>query len=154
MPTNNKTSLGLNSWLGTDKPKRSDFVEDNTLLDSLLNSHFADNTRHFTADDRTLLSQAFVMGTYIGDGQAQQVITLPFAPRLVIVFYMRKGALSYRSGYYENNFGIIGPAGAMTGLYLDKDKLTVCQDATAPAAGGVKTNLNSSNGMYVYTAFR
>ena len=36
MPTNNKTpKLKLNSWLGTDKPMRSDFVEDNTLTVSV-----------------------------------------------------------------------------------------------------------------------
>ena len=34
MPTSNKTEhLGLNQWLGTDKPKRADFVEDNAAID-------------------------------------------------------------------------------------------------------------------------
>ena len=35
MPTSNKTpALSLNNWLGTDKPMRSDFTEDNLILDS------------------------------------------------------------------------------------------------------------------------
>ena len=35
MPTENKTAnLGLNSWLGTDKPQRADFVEDNRYSDN------------------------------------------------------------------------------------------------------------------------
>ena len=40
MPTEQKTSLGLNRWQGTDKPARSDFVADNETLDALLTEHF------------------------------------------------------------------------------------------------------------------
>ena len=37
MPTSNKTpALSLNNWLGTDKPMRSDFTEDNLILDSVI----------------------------------------------------------------------------------------------------------------------
>ena len=42
MPTEQKTSLGLNRWQGTDKPARSDFVADNETLDTLLTEHFGD----------------------------------------------------------------------------------------------------------------
>lgn len=156
MPTNQKTPLGLNSWLGTDKPKRSDFVDDNTLLDGLLTGHFNDASKHLAAGDRTLLTQAFVMGGYTGSGAAQQSVTLPFEARLVIVFCLRSPALAYRSGggYYENNFSIVGPGGGMTGLYLDKAKLTVTQGLTVPSAGGIRTNLNAEDEEYVYIAFR
>jgi hypothetical protein len=156
MPTNNKTSLGLNSWVGTDKPKRSDFVDDNTLLDSLLTAHFNDNAKHLTENDRTLLTQAFASGIYVGNGQAQQDVTLPFEAHLVIVFALNKPAVLYRSsgGYYENNFAVIGSGGAMGGLSLTKAKLSVSEDQAAPAAGGTKTNLNNSGSAYVYIAFR
>ena len=33
MPAINKTSLGLNQWLGNEYPKRIDFVEDNKIID-------------------------------------------------------------------------------------------------------------------------
>ena len=45
MPTEQKTSLGLNRWQGTDKPARADFVADNETLDSLLAEHFGDTRR-------------------------------------------------------------------------------------------------------------
>ena len=156
MPTNNKTSLGLNSWVGTDKPKRSDFVDDNTLLDSLLTAHFNDNTKHLTAADRTLLTQAFVSGVYVGNGQAQQDITLPFEARLVMVFALNKPTVLYRSsgGYYENNFAVVASSGAMGGMTLTKAKLSVFEDQTTPTAGSTKNNLNNSGSAYIYIAFR
>lgn len=155
MPTNQKTGLGLNSWLGTDKPKRSDFVEDNTLLDRLLTAHFNDAGKHLSADDRTLLTQAFLTGNYLGDGQAQQVITLPFEPRMVLVFLMNRPALYYRSsGYYENNFAVAVKGGTMSGARLNGVSLTVSEDQTIPSAGGIRTNLNGQDSAYVYIAFR
>lgn len=36
MPAINKTSLGLNQWLGNEYPKRIDFVEDNRIIDDEL----------------------------------------------------------------------------------------------------------------------
>ena len=36
MPAINKTSLGLNRWLGNEYPKRIDFVEDNKIIDDEL----------------------------------------------------------------------------------------------------------------------
>ena len=60
MPTNNKTpKLKLNSWLGTDKPMRSDFVEDNTLLDTLLGGHLEDSSLHLSESDRLSLTSPF-----------------------------------------------------------------------------------------------
>lgn len=36
MPSSNKTSLGLNLWSGTDKPKKNDFNADNQIIDTAL----------------------------------------------------------------------------------------------------------------------
>lgn len=156
MPTNNKTSLGLNNWAGTDKPKRSDFVQDNTLLDSLLTGHFNDNVRHLTTEDRAFLSQSFVLGSYQGDGKSTQVVSLPFAARLVMVFSLRKPATVYKTAdsYTENNFAAVGPQGGMAGLLLSGTSLTVSQTQVAPQPGGVLHNFNSANGAYLYIAFR
>jgi hypothetical protein len=156
MPTNNKTSLGLNSWLGTDKPKRSDFVEDNTCLDSLLTAHFTDTSKHLSTADRTQLEQSFVMDTYTGNGLLSQDITLPFEAKLVFVFFTRRPANIFRqsAGYNENNFAIVTNSGATLGIYLDKTKLTVCQTLTIPSSGGTLNNFNSAGSSYVYLAFR
>ena len=37
MPAQKKTSLGLNQWIGSEYPKRIDFVEDNKIIDDELN---------------------------------------------------------------------------------------------------------------------
>ena len=50
MPTSNKTpALSLNNWLGTDKPMRSDFTEDNLILDSVIGGHLQDAVSHLSA---------------------------------------------------------------------------------------------------------
>ena len=36
MPAQKKTSLGLNQWIGSEYPKRIDFVEDNKIIDDEL----------------------------------------------------------------------------------------------------------------------
>lgn len=36
MPSSNKTTLGLNLWSGTDKPKKNDFNADNQIIDAVL----------------------------------------------------------------------------------------------------------------------
>lgn len=156
MPTNNKTSIGLNNWLGTDKPKRSDFVQDNTLLDTLLSAHFNDTSKHLSAADRTLLEQGYVVGTYSGDGQANQDITLPFEAKLIFVFFSRKNLNVFRqsAGYNEMNFGIATNSGCSLGVFLDKATLTVSQTLTTPSAGGTLVNLNVSGNTYIYIAFR
>ncbi|MDF1496051.1 hypothetical protein [Caproiciproducens sp. CPB-2] len=155
MPTNNKTSLGLNSWVGTDKPMRGDFVADNTLLDSLLAAHFGNTQMHLSPEDRTLLTQAFTVGSYYGNGEASQVITLPFAPRFVLVFMEGMPANDYfpGGGYNENSFAVAAQTGESRGVSLSEGKLTVYQTQNAQA-GGILNNLNSDTRSYLYVAFR
>ncbi|MGX8701139.1 hypothetical protein [Caproiciproducens sp.] len=155
MPTNNKTSLGLNSWVGTDKPMRGDFVADNTLLDSLLAAHFGNTQIHLSPEDRTLLTQAFTVGSYYGNGEASQVITLPFAPRFVLVFMEGMPANDYfpGGGYNENSFAAAAQTGESRGVSLSEGKLTVYQTQNAQA-GGILNNLNSDTMSYLYVAFR
>lgn len=45
MASTNKTeTLGLNQWIGSDKPKMEDFNSDNRLIDTALAGHRADQT--------------------------------------------------------------------------------------------------------------
>lgn len=37
--------MGLNNWLGTDRPQRIDFVDDNQKIDSTMKSHASNTTR-------------------------------------------------------------------------------------------------------------
>lgn len=156
MPTNNKTSLGLNSWVGTDKPMRSDFVEDNSTLNTLLTTHFNDTTQHLSTADRTMLTDGFILGNYTGNGASTQVITLPFEPRMVIIFMEQAAMIRYtpNGSYNENNFVIVTKMGGSVGAFLSADKLTVCETQIAPSGGGVLSNFNSDSDEYVYIAFR
>lgn len=156
MPTNNKTSLGLNSWVGTDKPMRSDFVEDNTTLNNLLTGHFSDTTQHLSTADRTMLTDSFILGNYTGNGASTQVITLPFAPRMVIIFMDQflMNRYAANGSYNENNFVIVTTMGGSLGAFLSADKLTVCETQNIPSGGGILSNLNSESDDYVYIAFR
>ena len=156
MPTNNKTSLGLNNWIGTDKPKRSDFVEDNTTLDFLLTTHFNDTAKHITAADRAFLTESFVVGNYTGNGALSQVLTLPFEPRMVIVFMEQASMNLYvpSASFNQNNFGIVTKMGGSMGLVLSAAKLTVTQTQKTPTGGGILIDFNSNSDEYVYIAFR
>lgn len=156
MPTNQKTPLGLNSWLGTDKPMRSDFVEDNALLDTLLTAHFSDAQKHLSEADRTLLEQGIYVGEYTGDGAPSRDIALPFPPRAVLLFLRRVPANVFRAvpGYNESNFGVATQVSGTQGVALAGTVLTVNQTQEAPSGGGVLTNLNHSGDGYLYLAFR
>lgn len=156
MPTNNKTSLGLNSWVGTDKPMRRDFVDDNTLLDTLLTSHFNNTDVHLTAADRTQLKEGFVIGTYSGNGAAKQEISLPFDARLVIVFLSLSVCNLYvpSGGYNKNSLAFATKQGNTMGINLGTAKLTVFQTQNTPSNGGTLNNFNCDGGQYEYIAFR
>lgn len=154
MPTNQKTSLGLNRWQGTDKPMRSDFVEDNETLDALLTEHFNDARAHLSAADRLLLGQCAAVGGYNGTGQASRTVTMPFAPKAVLVYQMDVPPTEYRGGYYRINYAFVTQEGGTQAAELAGSALTVRQFQTTPAADSMAENLNQAGGGYGYIAFR
>ena len=52
MSSSNKTELGLNLWLGGDKPKREDFCNDNLIIDKQITEHKNDVSYHVSQEDR------------------------------------------------------------------------------------------------------
>lgn len=88
MSSTNKTSLGLNLWLGGDKPKREDFCSDNTIIDKAITTHTADEVSHICAQERENWNNYIYTGVYYGDGQTYRSIETgcPFEPRAVLVF--------------------------------------------------------------------
>ncbi len=154
MPTEQKTSLGLNRWKGTDKPSRSDFVADNDTIDALLTEHFGDAQAHLSAADRLLLGSSVTVGSYNGTGSASRIITLPFAPQAAIVFQMDVPPTEYRSGYYRVNFAFATQEGATQGAVLTGSTLTVQQAQGTPATNSMANNLNQASGGYGYMLFR
>lgn len=157
MPTENKTAnLGLNSWLGTDKPQRADFVEDNTIIDTAITNHLNDFDLHFSSGDRTLLENPFKIGVFAGDGASTQDITFDFYPRIVFVFLRNAPFTEYNSsnGYTKINAAVVASSGGggTIGVSLFLDTLTVSQSTNA--SSGRFTNLNANGSQYFYIAFK
>ena len=156
MPTENKTAnLQLNSWLGTDKPQRADFVSDNTIIDAALGEHLADLTMHLSEDDRTLLTAPFKVGVISGDGNTSKDHTLAFYPKLVFVFLRNSPLIEYdtTNNYTRCNSAIVTSAsGGTSGASLFLNTLTLSQSSAA--TNNRFLNLNKSGGQYVYIAFK
>ena len=63
MSSTNKTEkLGLNSWIGSDKPKRIDFNTDNEIIDRAISQHTEDTVVHINAEER----EKYPQGIYAG----------------------------------------------------------------------------------------
>ncbi len=157
MPTENKTAnLGLNSWLGTDKPMREDFVSDNEKIDKAITDHLNDTTLHITEEQITRINKPFEVGIYIGDGQASKTIDLTFQPKLVVVFLRSMPLFEYNSadGYVICNSAIFtsGGAGGSLGGSIIFESIQVLQNTTP--SNGRLINLNKQNSAYVYIAFK
>ena len=82
MPSSSKTAHGLNLWSAEDHPQRTDFVSDNQKIDDLFSQHIADTALHKTASDKTSLT----MGTYKGNNEDMQLVSLPFAPQVLLIY--------------------------------------------------------------------
>lgn len=157
MPTTNKTpKLGLNNWVGTDKPKRSDFVEDNILLDTILSGHLADKAVHLSANDRTALEQPIATGLYAGDGTETGTLVLSFVPRAVFAFFRGHAMSEYHEEkkYTYVNAAAATRTGNTPGIVMGSNKVQFTQTQTEPQAGGCFLNMNSNGGQYFYIAFR
>lgn len=156
MPTENKTAnLQLNSWLGTDKPQRADFVSDNAIIDTVLGEHLADLTMHLSEADRTLLTAPFKVGVISGNGNTSKDHTLAFYPKLVFVFLRNSPLIEYdvTNSYTRCNSALVTSAsGGTCGAELFLDTLTLSQSSAA--TNGRFFNLNKSGAQYVYIAFK
>ncbi|WP_085832586.1 hypothetical protein [Clostridium merdae] len=157
MPSTNKTpKLGLNSWVESDKPRREDFVQDNTILDTILSEHFADVVQHLTTVDRQKLNEGVVVGSRTGTGTEEASISLDFEPKLFLLFAKDKAITesNFSSSYTVVNSGVATQWGSTAGLAMSGKKVTVKQSKNAPEAGGAQMNLNKLYGQYIYIAVR
>lgn len=157
MPSQNKTpQLGLNSWVDTDKPRREDFVTDNTILDTVVGGHMADTILHLTQADRQKLENGVVTGSRPGNGAEQATLTLDFEPKLFLIFCKDRPPVEYHSAgdYLTVNCGIAMPWGNTAGLSISGNQVFLQQTKTTPAAGGSFLNLNKLYGQYSYVAIR
>lgn len=70
------TNLGLNQFVGSDRPKMEDFNFDNQQIDQKFQEHVLSNL-HLTEQQREQLGKAsYQIGSYSGDGQASRTIAV------------------------------------------------------------------------------
>lgn len=63
------TNLGLNQFVGSDRPKMEDFNFDNQQIDQKFQEHVLSNL-HLTEQQREQLGKAsYQIGSYSGDGR-------------------------------------------------------------------------------------
>lgn len=154
MSASNKTGiLGLNLWEATDRPKRSDFVNDNTIIEDMLGTHIQNNNIHLSEEQKTKLDQPNYIYQYVGNDSQSRDITLPFEPSLVIIFKKGEPVMAYNStGYSVVNYACATQAGDGGGCSLSGTTLTVSQ--STQAADGVFYNFNKQYAQYIAVLFR
>lgn len=156
MASSNKTPrLKLNAWVGTDLPKREDFVTDNALIDQVVGTHNADMAQHLSATDRDKLDSPIYHGSYIGNSAATREIELPFAPSFLILFPMDypMGKTEFVGQSHYNNFAFCTQHGCSYGVTMTGKILGIANNATPEYSFEIK-RFNSSSIMYGFAAFK
>ncbi len=154
MAASEKTEvLGLSLWAGTDKPRRSDFVADNTALETLVGGHLEDADLHLDDTRRARLDTPVSVRTYTGTGTASRGQLFNFSPSALIVFAVEKGASEYTGSYTKHYVGFSAGGQSSLGVVLNGTQVTVKQEQE-PAAGSSAAALNESGVTYAMLAFR
>ena len=150
--TNRTENLGLSNWLETDRPKRTDFVSDNLIIDNALGGHINDTTQHLTSTEKAFLTQPFVSRIIYGTGTESGTVHLSFPPNLVIVTKIGASPTQYSGGVVRVNYAVATPQGASMGIRVSGNDVILSQDSTAQ--DGAKANLNEEFSQYLMVAFR
>ncbi len=155
MSSSQKTEyLGLNSWLGSDRPQRIDFVDDNRILDNAIKEHITNTTAHCTSTQKAKYENPYSFQSYAGTGAESKVVTLAFSPKFVMVFTKDAPLMQTdANGVLLANFAIAAKSnGGTGGVTINNSNITVYQSLTEN--NGVKYNLNKLNGQYCIIAFK
>lgn len=153
MAASEKTAvLGLSLWAGTDKPRRSDFVSDNTALETLVGGHLQNGEAHLDDARRARLDEPFSVTTYTGTGVATRKHLLAFAPRAVLIFAAGKGAAEYTGSYTKLYAAYWANGQSSRGLTVSGMQPAVQQETAA--SDGCAAALNENGVTYVIVAFR
>ncbi|MGN0531743.1 MAG: hypothetical protein ACI4IN_02995 [Eubacterium sp.] len=158
MSSTNKTdNLGLNQWVGTDRPKMQDFNQDNLLIDSAVTRHITDSEAHVTGADKTVWNKPYHIQVYTGDGSSTRSISIDagFTPRWGIVFAASypPGLTDFTNKAHYNYFGFVSTDGGNPGLTLNGTTLKVTQSST-PVNVSEYRSYNTNGVGYVIILFR
>lgn len=152
MAASNTTAyLGLNSWLGSDKPTRSDFVHDNVVIDNKLGEHLESTSLHFTGDEKKRVNNPFSFKIVQGSDTETRTITMEFEPKMAICFALDTPAVTYSDNTATVNSGIaVAEYGGSGGIIITERDIRLKQ----ATSGNIAYNLNNSDFQYVLIAFR
>ncbi len=154
MPSTYKTEhLKLNRWLGEDKPKRTDFNEDNERIDAAVAAHVGDDSAHITGQERAQWNKPFTAGSYMGDNQSGRIVDLGFKPSLLIVSADSAAPFAFDGGELELRGAIATLYGSSKGLRLTDEGFMVYNPSAVPPDNEVP-RLNAQGDTYFYAAFR
>lgn len=159
MGSTNKTSLGLNSWIGSDKPQREDFNSDNEIIDNAITAHIEDDEAHISPQEREMWNSFVKMGTYFGDGKVERTIELDcdFAVSFIIIFARNRAVSStvFSQSKNYNYTAFVSRTSSSMGAKIGSDlkSIIVSQSATA-VMNNEFANLNESGVAYTYILFR
>lgn len=157
MPSSGKTEiLGLNRFVGADKPKMDDVNHDNNQLEKLVGGHIQNASLHLTQSEKDGLGKShFEIFTYIGDDMPERTITLPFAPTFGIVYANEHPMVSPISGAQCIDLiaGYISQEGCTQAYDLNGRELHLTQDNTIPNALTCYRP-NVPNAKYICVLFR
>lgn len=158
MASSQKTPfLGLNQWLGTDRPKRDDFNRDNLQAETKVRAHCEDMAAHVTAQERAAWNKGvYEVGTYTGNGAVpSRTIDLGYQPRLLIIYAVGRIPLDYRGAFDSTSVfsAVYTPQGATLGVEAAPMGFTV-RHSQSPVVAGNTMALNQQGATYVFIAFR
>lgn len=158
MSATNKTSfLGLSSWLGSDKPQRTDFNADNEKIDEFASEHTADTQCHLSAEDREKFDLPYYYGVYFGNGQPSQTITTkcPFEPTFGFVYSISSPAheTDFDNKACYNYFALAAQRGSTSGITISGSNL-IAASSPNPVSEKEYTRMNSVGRTYFYVLFR
>ena len=153
MPSTNTTpNLGLNSWIASDRPKRTDFVSDNTIIDTVLGTHIADTDLHLTNTEKNLVSEPYKVNILYGNGNASTTLRPGFTPKLVLICKIGAPFCEYTANYTKVNAAVVTSRGSSGGASITGDSVEVTQNSAA--SNGILYNLNENNANYLVISFR
>ncbi|MCD7873126.1 MAG: hypothetical protein LUG21_07520 [Clostridiales bacterium] len=158
MSSSDKTEfLGLNSWLGSDKPQRADFNFDNYIIDNAMNNHSKDMNVHISNQERGKWNSPYFFGVYYGDGTTKRTVDLncPFIPSFGIVFAGNcpVALTDFTAKANYNYFALISKRSSTIGVTLSGGNLIVEQSTTAKT-GSEFCYMNVAGVTYSYLLFR
>ncbi len=118
-----------------------------------INEHLSNNLIH--VDTQKLSNPFYYIGSYVGDGNEQQLIKLPFNPSFVIIFAknMVPISLAKSSGETVITFGCCTKESGSTGVVPNANGFIV-QTTKVYQLNKIAKHLNTSGINYHYIAFR